>query len=332
MQTLEAEYEIVTPMFIGGADIQDPPELRPPSIKGALRFWWRALYWGHFLHQKKGDPNLALRAMHQAEADLFGAAATVDKGYGQGLCLLKIKDARPNGIEINWPKLNEKGSGYIGYGLDSTKENPHRQAIRNGSFTICLTLKSAIDTQQIQQLKNTLMILGLLGGLGSRSRRGFGSVKIKTLNNQSTSYKTHQEYYSAIRTVINDIELSPPIPLFTAFSQSMRIAHAGNRSNYRDLMDSLGDSYKGTRKSAGQGRAKVPFGLPLNGVNIAPSDKKNRRGSPLFMHIHSLTSEYVALMTFFPAQFHPGREYSEGKEAAFYRPIELFINQFEKVI
>jgi CRISPR-associated protein Cmr1 len=34
--------EIITPMFLAGADTGQP-ELRPPSIKGAMRFWWRAV-------------------------------------------------------------------------------------------------------------------------------------------------------------------------------------------------------------------------------------------------------------------------------------------------
>jgi len=44
MQEIKATYKIVTPMFLGGADHEE--EIRVPSIKGALRFWWRALAWG----------------------------------------------------------------------------------------------------------------------------------------------------------------------------------------------------------------------------------------------------------------------------------------------
>ena len=42
MESQEFEVEIVTPLFLGGAD-PNKAELRAPSIKGALRFWWRAL-------------------------------------------------------------------------------------------------------------------------------------------------------------------------------------------------------------------------------------------------------------------------------------------------
>ncbi|HPU57120.1 MAG TPA: type III-B CRISPR module RAMP protein Cmr1, partial [Verrucomicrobiota bacterium] len=46
MKTLTATYRIVTPMFLGGANPESQAELRISSIKGALRFWWRALMWG----------------------------------------------------------------------------------------------------------------------------------------------------------------------------------------------------------------------------------------------------------------------------------------------
>lgn len=45
METLTFTCKIITPMFLAGADGQTP-ELRAASIKGALRFWWRACH-GH---------------------------------------------------------------------------------------------------------------------------------------------------------------------------------------------------------------------------------------------------------------------------------------------
>ncbi len=181
MQILEAQYEIVTPMFIGGGDSQEPPELRPPSIKGALRFWWRALHWGDCLQHHAGDAQGALKQLHSDEAELFGAAAKEER-YGQGLCNVKLKNVVTKGIEQSWPHNNDAGSGFLGYGLDATQTgDPHRKAIHQGRFTVCLILKPKITTEQINQLKNSLIIWGLLGGLGSRSRRGFGSVAIQWL-------------------------------------------------------------------------------------------------------------------------------------------------------
>ena len=70
---LTATFAVTTPLFLGGADLQNGrPELRPPSIKGVLRFWWRALAWS----RHDGD----LSKIHSAEAELFGAAGDAKTG------------------------------------------------------------------------------------------------------------------------------------------------------------------------------------------------------------------------------------------------------------
>jgi len=84
MKTIEATYRIVTPMFIGGANHDPSDGIRPPSFKGALRFWWRALNWGKFYQKNNRDEAAALKALHQEEARLFGSAVKDGKG-GQGV-------------------------------------------------------------------------------------------------------------------------------------------------------------------------------------------------------------------------------------------------------
>lgn len=111
MQIIEASFEIVTPMFIGGADPSDSPELRPPSIKGALRFWWRALQWGMCL-EKTASHEAALNELHRQEVALFGRAAKSEYVGGQGVFLLKLKDNHSKGIESSWPTNNDAGAGF----------------------------------------------------------------------------------------------------------------------------------------------------------------------------------------------------------------------------
>lgn len=43
MDRLTVTLKAVTPMFLGGAEPNKIAELRAPSIKGALRFWYRAI-------------------------------------------------------------------------------------------------------------------------------------------------------------------------------------------------------------------------------------------------------------------------------------------------
>lgn len=323
MQVIEADYDIVTPMFIGGGDTQEPPELRPPSIKGALRFWWRVLHWGVCLNEQGGDAGTALKELHHREAELFGAAAK-DEHYGQGLCRIKLKNVQLQGIEQNWPRNNDPGAGFLGFGLDATQSgDPHRKAINQGTFTVCLLLKPNISAEQISQLKNTLIVWGLLGGLGSRSRRGFGSVAIKKLGQQSFDFSNQGAYHDVLRDLLNVTILAPSMPLFTAVNDSMQIAQACQHKDPRRLMDELGAQYKTARNEAGKGRAKAPFGLPLAGNRGVADD--NRRDSPLLMHIHPIASEFVALVSFIPANFHPN--YRDGHHLDFYRALQDYMNK-----
>jgi CRISPR-associated protein Cmr1 len=329
MQKIEARYEIVTPMFIGGGDKQESPEIRPPSIKGALRFWWRALQWGNCLKEKDNDADNALQLLHEQEAILFGAAYRDDK-YGQGLCTLKLKDVQVKGEETSWPSNNDAGAGFLGYGLDQTKTgDPHRKGIKEGQFTVCLILKNKINNEQKKQLENTLLIWGLLGGLGSRSRRGFGSVAIQSMDEQSFRFKQPDDYYKSLRKLLNSCELAPEMPAFTALNKAMKIREANIGKDARKLMDKLGREYKEARKEAGTGLAKLPFGLPLAG-NRGESDEKNRRSSPLFMHIHKIEMQCVAVVSFIPADFHY-KYHPEGQQIGFYAPLQTYMDTMVEV-
>src|SRR5271165_1850963 len=68
---ITATLEVTTPLFLGGVDPTSSVELRAPSIKGALRFWWRALAWS----RHGGDlDSVRLERIRSEEARLFGAA------------------------------------------------------------------------------------------------------------------------------------------------------------------------------------------------------------------------------------------------------------------
>ena len=62
MLTKEYDVEVVTPMFLSGAD-QQKVEIRAASIKGQLRWWWRAMN-GHLsLEELKKQEKCAKKLM-----------------------------------------------------------------------------------------------------------------------------------------------------------------------------------------------------------------------------------------------------------------------------
>lgn len=154
MQSITFECEVITPMFLAGAD-GSTPELRPPSIKGALRFWWRALN-GH----------LGQSELYKREGRIFGSTE-----HGRSKVIIQITK------DMQWD------------GRSSAAPTPHKprfdkSAFRPGQrFEVKLGLTQDVkfggeDTFDIKALEKLFLLIATLGGIGGRVRRGFGAFNI----------------------------------------------------------------------------------------------------------------------------------------------------------
>jgi CRISPR-associated protein Cmr1 len=153
MNELTLTLETVTPLFLGGAERRGAPELRPPAFRGAMRYWLRAALGGVI-----GDSNLD--ELHRLENAVFGST-----DYGSPI-QLRLHD---------------------GMTYRDNKILPHKQGREAGQ-------RKAFDTQQRFVLKMSLLrsrdetiwraACGALtlaltfGGVGLRSRRGYGTLRI----------------------------------------------------------------------------------------------------------------------------------------------------------
>ena len=148
LERMEFEVEIITPLFLGGADPKKA-ELRAPSIKGALRFWWRALH-----------PHLSLRALKEEEAKLFG-----DAGGKSGKSKIRIRMSKD----------------LLYDGRSRRNPIPHRNvAFGFPCFNPGETF--SVEIFGTDKIFDLFQIVSILGGLGKRSRRGFGSFIITKIN------------------------------------------------------------------------------------------------------------------------------------------------------
>jgi len=350
---IEASYQIVTPMFLGDGDAKRVADaIRPPSVKGALRFWWRAMAWSRLYD---GNEASTLKKVHREEAALFGAAAD-EKSGGQGKFLLQVESdvkttGRPNNID--------SGQAYLlGQGLHHFRNGPTRDALISGSFPLRLRLRPRVSDEQRRQLADTLLLFGLLGGLGSRSRRGGGSVSITDLQGDHEGRQTPADrntYFDTLRSLLNGSQAYPGIPPYSAFSTQTRIdvsdtdssatallSRAGEEmqlfrsfgrknkvngkkaeQNFRDDHDLIFRAINREEKSNQLPRRTV-FGLPHNyffssikkKMDIAPSDAgRTRRASPLLVHIQALPNgQCLLVQTMMIARFLPkGSKINRGK-------------------
>ncbi|MCW3488688.1 type III-B CRISPR module RAMP protein Cmr1 [Dethiobacter alkaliphilus] len=141
--------KVITPMFLTGVDGRTP-EMRPPSLKGVLRYWWRAV---------KAMDNVS--NMRETENKLFGGA-----GKGEGRSKITVR------------------AGYKQFCTEKVQPLPHHKGdkkaykspaiVAGETFSITFSGQEAINSE----LEELFYLVSVLGGLGKRSRRGFGSFAL----------------------------------------------------------------------------------------------------------------------------------------------------------
>lgn len=342
-EQIEATFRVTTPMFLGDAE-QRATSLRPPAIKGAIRFWWRALQWASCVRAANGDSTVALGLLHKREAELFGSASG-SRGARQSLFLLQ---ATLEGGSYETEPKGRTGPGHaylLGQGLHHYSRGYERKAISaGGEISLKLTLRKEATSTHRRELRVALFLWGCLGGLGSRARRGLGSVSIETQKGSNLPLPKDPEALGAtLKELLPD--LPKTLPPYTAFSSQSRIDCSLIDREAWPLLGNVGlemmmyrswgrngrvagrpaeRNFPGDHKSASTALAgrcpqslpqRITFGLPHNyffasvgqGVSIEPQHKdRKRRASSLFIHIHRFPDgSHAAVQTLLPAWFLP---------------------------
>ena len=79
------------------------------------------------------------------------------------------------------------------------------------TFTVDLLLKPSIKPEQKQEIEQALKALGLRGGFGSKSRKGYGSLTLLSLKLDDketwTPPATAEKVADAIRTILGPTQL-----------------------------------------------------------------------------------------------------------------------------
>lgn len=280
-QEITATFKVVTPMFMSGAD-QGKAELRMPSVKGALRFWWRALAWGRL--------NGNIQHIREEEAKLFGST---DKG--QAAVLMKILDQELS-TEKQEKWSQNRWEAYVGYGLIETTGGNSRQYIKSGgTFTLSLRSKNSLPGGR-EGLEKAILAFGLLGGLGGRSRKGWGSVNLTSINGALTWYPPTgpEQLETALNTLLGNHDGQPS---YTAVSSASEIRVGNPKKNSVEAHKYLAEHYKESIRETYDKNEREQFGLPRKGNN-------QRRASPIFLHVHELPDgKAIPVATYLPARF-----------------------------
>lgn len=274
METLAATFRIVTPMFIAGAD-PDKAELRAPSIKGALRFWWRALQWGNVRD---------IAELRRKEAELFGSSET-----GQSKVLMRISPQLMSNTKPPTWKITDPNHGwkcYSGYGL----HEGNRAFIRPGEQFDLQVSWNELREKDVSSIRSAIVAFGLLGGLGSRFRNAWGSVTLLNLE-AWVPPQSRSDLVNAVQTLVsNGVANAPHMPPFTAFSEACEFHVGEMKPSSEAAQKALIAVYQSTKDkdSLVSKEDRVELGLPRLIKRTSFRRQNERRASPLLLHVHQV--------------------------------------------
>lgn len=270
MEEIILNCRIITPMFCYGADGKTP-ELRPPSFKGALRFWWRAIH-----------PNLSLKEMKEKEMEFFGGvkrSKSVKSPFS-----LKIK-------HLNFNSIKRDALPH--------KPNKYKAAAIPADTIFDLILFQKVSHENV----SLFFLLSILGGIGGRSRRGFGCFEITS---SVEGIKNIQLTNDSIKQLINKINPSFEFNTFQRnypYIQNIQIGCP--YGTYQELLEKIGDSSH------------------ENNSDYTGRIKPRRYASPVYVSIYKDGDNFYPIVTELNRTIDntPGHEEDEGKKKQFIEDI-----------
>jgi len=176
------ECKLITPMLMHGENTA-VAELRPPAIKGAMRFWWRAIH-----------GNFGLDDLKKKESKLFGGAG--EDSAVKSSFRIKLLTSYLQTEQID--PLPHKNSRFR---ISGYRENQN--------------FKIEFIGKELDIVNDIFKLTSILGGFGQRSRRGFGSIQIQDsinigyIKNLIKEINPKFKYYNSLNNYpyIKDIEI-----------------------------------------------------------------------------------------------------------------------------
>lgn len=162
MKTETFHLELLTPCFCGGAEPDKQAEIRAPSIRGQLRWWFRTL---------GGFKSLAPMSVRDQEAMVFGSTAGDEGRAGKLVARVRALDGRSpaDSADHQTPNMTAP-EGYLFF--------PLRQQVRKKSALRAFDLAIRWGGQATlwDDLRALVAVFGHLGAIGFRGRRAMGAL------------------------------------------------------------------------------------------------------------------------------------------------------------
>jgi CRISPR-associated protein Cmr1 len=302
MKTITFTCETITPMFLSGAD-QNTPELRPPSIKGALRFWWRAMN-GH----------LSLEDLKKREGAIFGGT---DDKMGRSKVVItcprdrnflkpSTKDKFPE-HKGNYPLSRNTPVNilnYLAYGVYDYREGfTHAFFDEGQKFEICLRFT---DESIVDEIIKAFILMCYVGGLGSKSRNGFGKIKI--INAVEIKDNTNANITQDLPKWRDLLKTKNSKSKFTSLSNSQLLfsAKEATKGSYNNALKVIGDAYIFARKNMGDGHTYDTRRYIAAPITQDQNAFLERHSKSYFLFLDEENEGYKGYILFLPYQYVSG--------------------------
>lgn len=308
----------VTPLFLAGAEPRGQPELRPPSFRGALRYWLRAALGGVL-----GDDPQKVAC---AEAAVFGST-NLEWGDA-GAVTVRIRHG-PLPQPQPYQRGGVTGAGYLFWSMaESGQGRPDRyqaakQFFPQGTlFDLALSCRPGVRAPKaaLAQAAAALWLLIQLGGVGSRARRTGGSLAVRdALEFRGLRFALGGNNVNAVATELamglrrvreicaqvsgGDAQrtLQAPTSFDVLHPESCRVWVLGLWPTVDEALAAIGEHLRQTRQQL-RTDTRVAFGLPMQGVKLEGAD---RRASPLWLSLTQAGGQYAGIATLFHSKFLP---------------------------
>ena len=166
--------KLVTPLYGGGVEAGENDLsmlIRASSIRGHLRFWWRAI---------RGAQYETASEMQKKEAEIWGSTSQAS--------LVKIRVVKQPDIRRGF-RAQEQNFGFANFGPEAyalfpARDNPHEHNLlkEEGEFQLKVTYPKEWDEKEEFQGKFDTNVEAAIwawvnfGGIGARTRRGCGAL------------------------------------------------------------------------------------------------------------------------------------------------------------
>lgn len=309
--TLEFEVEFITPTFLGGAD--GNAEIRTAPFKHGIRYWWRVLYGAKYDGKIKETEDLIFGSTEKASNiqivfSKFPKFAFTEKiSFPNGKIVLVTHNGRTRKLNIldylAYGKYeNVKGSGNV---YQSTYIKPKTK------INVVVSIK---DVGHTEEIKNAIKTFIRYGGVGSRSRNGFGSMN----------------------TVFNNLEFDKNVQLsglrdFPVFSRNLHFFRTKKAfDTWEEALSEIGEIYKNARCSLEkqhqyEKRGFISRPIEVKKERIPDNIRKDRIPKPFYLGVMKDKEKFVGYILCLPIMF-----YEKNKQNEYINQINKMIQKFSE--